>query len=149
MAPASLFLPMAPVIPRAPASTSVGNARGCPRPNHSPPCGRASGSTRPGSCFSTRAALSSGRLEPVLASPLDESEQRPTRGARTPLAAPSTDAGVSARKQLTPARDDQRGPRSSPSARSPSDHRETSAVARIRGARRFCSVVRLRANGNS
>jgi hypothetical protein len=54
---------MAPVIPRAPASASVGNARGCPRPNHSPRSGRASGSTHPGSCFSTRAALSSDRLD--------------------------------------------------------------------------------------
>jgi hypothetical protein len=38
----------------------------------------------------------------------DESEQRPTRGARICWLLVSTDAGVSARKQLTPARDDPR-----------------------------------------
>jgi hypothetical protein len=46
-----------------------------------------------------------------LTAEMDESEQRPTRGARTCWLLLSTGAGVPARTQLTPARDDPRSRR--------------------------------------
>ena len=53
-----------------------------------------------------KGAVLTQRVAGPLAAELDESEQRPTRGARTCWLLLSTDAGVSARTQLTPARDE-------------------------------------------
>jgi hypothetical protein len=51
------------------------------------------------------------RFERPLAAELDESEQRPTRGARALLAAPFHGSGVSARTQLSPLGTTARRPR--------------------------------------
>jgi len=53
-------------------------------------------------------------LDPRLAAPSDESEQRPTRGARTCSLLLSTDAGVSARTQLTLAWDEDQASAAAP-----------------------------------
>src|SRR3954471_23868188 len=67
--------------------------------------GTSSESARPGCCSSTgAAAVTYARAMPEL----DETEQRPTRGARPGWLLLSTDAGVSARMRLTPARDETR-----------------------------------------
>jgi hypothetical protein len=55
---------------------------------------------RCGRCSSTDPGVSGARLDPRRTAPSDEAEQRPTRGARTCWLLP-TDAGVSARTQLT------------------------------------------------
>ena len=55
-----------------------------------------------------KGAVLAHRFERPLAAEMDESEQRPTQGARTCWLLLSTDAGVSARTQLTPARDERR-----------------------------------------
>jgi len=53
-----------------------------------------------------KAAVLAHQYERPLAAEMDESEQRQTRGAGTCWLFLSTDAGVSARTQLTPARDE-------------------------------------------
>jgi hypothetical protein len=55
--------------------------------------------------------VSAPRGDPPLTAELDESEQRPDTRRRNPVAAPFHDAGVSARTQLSPARDDLRARR--------------------------------------
>jgi hypothetical protein len=101
---------MAPVIPRAPASASVGNARGCPRPNHSPRSGRASGSTRPGACFRREQRSPAAGSSPCSLPPLDESEHRPARDAGRSTTAPLK-ADVSTGLELALAPDELRARR--------------------------------------